>query len=77
MYDSAVKSRMLHGSEKWPVTKENEQALERARMRMVWWMCGTKLIDKISSAELTSKLGIEDIRTVVQRRQLRWFGHVQ
>jgi len=26
---------MLHGSETWPVRKENEVALQRAEMRMV------------------------------------------
>ena len=31
---------MLHGSETWPVRKENEVALQRAELRMVRWMCG-------------------------------------
>jgi len=31
---------MLHGSETWPVRKENVVALQRAEMRMVRWMCG-------------------------------------
>jgi len=30
-----VQSSMLHGSETWPVGKENEVALQRAEMRMV------------------------------------------
>ena len=34
---------MLHGSETWPVRKENEVALQRTQMRMVRWMCGMKL----------------------------------
>jgi len=34
---------MLHGSETWPVRKENEVALQWAEMRMVRWMCGVKL----------------------------------
>ena len=39
---SCVRSSMLHGSETWPVRKENEMALQRAEMRMVRWMCGVK-----------------------------------
>ena len=35
LYSSCVRSRMLHGSETWPVRKENETALQRAEMRMV------------------------------------------
>jgi len=37
---------MLHGSETWPVRKENEVALKWAEMR---WMCGVKLQDRIPS----------------------------
>ena len=38
LYSSCVQSSMLHGSETWPVRKENEVALQRAEMRMVRWM---------------------------------------
>ena len=40
LYSSWVRSSMLHGSETWPVRKENVVALQRAEMRMVRWMCG-------------------------------------
>jgi len=43
---------MLHGSETWPVRKENVVALQRAEMRTVRWMCGTKLKDRFTSREL-------------------------
>jgi len=35
LYSSCVGSCLLHGSETWPVRKENEVALHRAQMRMV------------------------------------------
>ena len=40
---------MLHGSETWPVRKENVVAL--TEMRMVRWMCGIKLKDRLPSKE--------------------------
>ena len=43
LYSSCVRSSMLHGSETWPVRKENVVAFQRAEMRMVRWMCGVKL----------------------------------
>jgi len=52
LYSSCVRSSMLHGSETWPVRKENEVALQRAGMRMIRWMCGVKLQDRIPSKEL-------------------------
>jgi len=42
LYSSCVRSSMLHGSETWPVRKENVVALQRAEMRMVRWMCGQR-----------------------------------
>ena len=67
---------MLHGSETWPVRKENVVALQRAEMRMVRWMCGVKLIDRLPSKELRERRGVDDIALVLQQNRLRWYGHV-
>ena len=47
LYSSCVRSSMLHGSETWPVRKENEVALQRAEVRMVRWMCNVKVKDRV------------------------------
>jgi len=60
-----VRSNILHGSETWPVRKENEVALLRAEMRMVRWMCGIKLKDRFPSKELRERLGIDDTALVL------------
>ena len=52
LYSSCVRSSMLHGSETWHIRKENVVALQRAEMRMVRWMCGVKLKDRLPSKEL-------------------------
>jgi len=69
---------VLYGSETWPVRKENVVALQRAEMRMVRWMCGIKLKDRLPSKELRERerLGIDDIALVLQQNRLRWYGHV-
>jgi len=46
---------MLHESETWPIRKENEAALQRAEMRMVRWMCGVKLQNRIPSKSLRER----------------------
>ena len=45
----------------WPVRKENEMALQRAELRIVRWMCGVKLKDRVSNKELRERLAIVDI----------------
>jgi len=52
-----VRSSMLHGSETWPVRKENEAALQQAEMRMIRWMCGINLQDKVPSKGFRERLG--------------------
>ena len=71
-----MRSSMLHGSETWPVRKENEVALQRAEMRMVRWMGGLKLQDRVPSKELRGRLELEDIISVLQRNRLLWYGHL-
>ena len=51
-------------------------ALQRAEMRMVRWMCGVKLKDRLASKELRERLGIDDIASELQQNRLRWYGHV-
>jgi len=63
---------MLHGSETWPVRKENVVALQRAKMTMVRWMCGVKLKDRLPSKELRERLGTDNIALVLQQNRLRF-----
>ena len=60
---------MLHGSETWPIRKENVVALQRAEMRMGRWMCGVKLKDRFPSKELKKRLGIDDITLVLLHKR--------
>ena len=69
-YSICVQSSMLHGIETWPVRKENKVALQQAEIRMVRWMCGVKLQDRIPSKELTERLGLDDIISVPQQNRL-------
>jgi len=59
---------MLHGSETWPIRKENGKTLQREEMRMVRWIYDVKVKDKVRSKELREGLGIDDI--IVQQNRL-------
>jgi len=71
-----VRSSTLHGSETWPVRKENEVALQQAEMRIVRWMCGIKVQDRIPNKGLRGRLGLGDIISVLQQNRLQWYGYV-
>ena len=64
---------MLHGTETWPVRKENEVALQGAEMRMVRRMCDVKKKNRISSKELRERLGIDDnLGTTAKHVMMIW-----
>ena len=67
---------MIHGAETWPMKVAISQLLDRAEMRMVQWICGVSLCDRITSEELRKRLGITNIGEILRRARLRWFGHV-
>ena len=76
LHSCCVRSSMLHGSETWPVRKENEVALQCAEMRMVRRICNVKVKDSVLSKELRERLGIDDIILILQQNRLQWYGHV-
>jgi len=73
---SCLQSSMLHGSEIWPVRKENEVVIQWAEMRVVRWMRNVNVKDRVPSKELRERLGIDDIILILQQNRLRWYGHV-
>ena len=68
---------MTYGAETWALRADHERMLERAENRMVRWMNGVSLKDRLTSKELQENLQIENITEVVRRARLRWFGHVE
>jgi len=65
---------MFHRSKTWPVRKENETALQQAKMRMGRWMCGIKLKNRVPNIELRETVGLYDITSVLQQNRLQWYG---
>ena len=70
LYSSGVRSSMLHGSETWPVRKENEVALQPTEMRMVRWMCNVKELVSWSLTSLFStNMAISETKVMLRKRQ--------
>jgi hypothetical protein len=77
VYRACVQRVLVYGSETWPVKVDDMQRLERTERMMVRWMCGVSLKDRVSSAELDRRLGVQGIVNVVRQGRLRWFGHLE
>jgi len=48
--------------------------MQWTEMRMVRWMCGIKLQDRVPSKGLRERLGFYDIVSVLQQNTLRWYS---
>ena len=53
------------------------QRLQRNDRSMIRWICGVKPKDRSPSSVFLTKLKIPDIRTLLQSRRLRLYGHVR
>ena len=77
LYNTYVRSTMLHASECWAPTVADEKRLQRNDRSMIRWICGVKWDDHVSSQSLLSKLCIPSLTDLLRCHRLRWFGHVK
>ena len=77
IYDSVVRNTMIYASECWAPSHETVQRVKRTDRAMIRWICGVKLVDRVNSNTLLSKLGLPDVESALRQRRLRWYGHVQ
>ena len=72
-----MRPALLYGTECWSVKKIFEHKMKVTEMRMLRWMCGHTLMDRIRNREFRNKLGVAPISGKMLENRLRWFGHVQ
>jgi hypothetical protein len=76
VYTAMVTSVLLYGAEAWSLTAAQLDYLEvfhRSRLRMI---LGVRRADRLSTPELLRRCGATSIAAMLDRRQLRWLGHV-
>ena len=49
LYVTCVRSAMVYGSKTWAMMVEQSRGLERTEMRMVRWICGVFLRNRVLS----------------------------
>ena len=52
VYRTVVRPAMLYGAETWATTKRQESRIEVNEMRMLRWMCGVTIKDKIRNEHI-------------------------
>ncbi|KAM3286480.1 hypothetical protein P3S67_025279 [Capsicum chacoense] len=75
-YRVAVRPAMLYGAECWSVKNSHIQRLKVAEMRMLRWMCGLTIGNRVRNEIIRKKVGVTSVEDKMTEGRLRWFGHV-
>ena len=51
--------------------------LRVTEMRMLRWICGKTLKDRIRNEHIREIVGVAPIEDKMRENRLRWFGHIQ
>ena len=77
VYRSVVRPTLLYGAECWPTKRSHLQWMKVAEMRMLRWICGHLILDKIRNEVIRDKIGVASIEDKIRETCLRWFGHIR
>ena len=68
---------MLYGSECWTIKRHQEHKMNVTEMRMLKWMSGYTIKDRIQNDYIRERVGVAPISEKMVENRLRWYGHVQ
>ena len=77
IYETCIRSVLLYGAESWPLTQRLEKCIQSCDRRMLRYLTGVSLLDRVRSADVAKRCGLDEIQDVMRRRRLQWYGHVQ
>ena len=76
-YRTTIRPALLYSTECWAAKRHHIQKMSVAEMRMLRWMCGNTIKDKIRNEEIRKKVGVAPIENKMRENHLRWFGHIR
>ena len=76
VYKTFVRPVMTYRAEAGPVKKINKRRMEVAGMRMLQWICGMTMEDRISNARIRGTMKVGEVSKKTQEARLRGYGHL-
>lgn len=77
IYKAVLRPILLYGSECWTLTTKMKSRVESTEMRVLRLIEGVTRRDRLRNSKVREDLGVTGILTVIERQQLRWYGHVR
>ena len=76
VYRAIFVPTLIYGHETWVMTESIRSRVQAAEMRFLRRVAGISLRDRVRSSVTRERLGVEPLLLRLERRQLRWFGHL-
>nr|CAH7716818.1 unnamed protein product [Callosobruchus chinensis] len=76
VYKTIVIPVLLWGSESWVLTKSMKQKLQVMEMKFLRKIKGVTRTDRLKKEDIRNELGVEPVWSLIERNQLKWFGHM-
>ena len=76
VYKTVIRPVLLYGAETWALRRKEEGILEKTEMRMLRWILGVSLMERIENQEIRKRVGVCKITDKARESRLRWYGHV-
>jgi hypothetical protein len=76
-YRTVIRPVMLYRAEYWPTKRRHVQQLSVAKMRMLRWICGHIIRDRVQNDDIRERLRVAPVEEKLKQHRLRWFGHMQ
>lgn len=76
VYKTVFRPILTYGSESWILTSRLHSKIQALDMKYLRRVKGISKRDRIRNDVVRQELGVESILEVVERNQLKWFGHV-
>src|SRR6201990_197648 len=77
IYCSILRPILTYGSECWSLNTNQKAKVEAAEMKVLRLIRGVTRRDRVRSESIRRDLGVLPVLTVVERNQLRWYGHMK
>ena len=76
VYKSVYLPTLTYGGESWTMLDRHSSRITAAEMRFLRRSVGRTRRDRIRNESIREQLGVAELKTTLERRQLQWFGHV-
>ncbi|XP_059284794.1 uncharacterized protein LOC132038087 [Lycium ferocissimum] len=74
---AVVRQAILYGTECLRIKKARIEMKVGPGMRMLRWMCGHTMRDRIRNEVIRDKVGVAPVMDKMREGKLRWFGHAR